>query len=105
MTAANVSGNEGIEIHSLFPTAVTSQNKNIRDQNHKKYVLNQEAKFAHEANERRQRSRMLGLGALVLSGLFSLSIIIRSFTLKKSELNLKRKSNYLEIMMSLQFHQ
>lgn len=67
MTAANVSGNEGIEVHSLFPTAVTSQNKNIRDQNHKKYVLNQEAKFAHEANERRQRSRMLGLGALVLS--------------------------------------
>ena len=27
MTAANVSGNEGIEVHSLFPTAVTSQNK------------------------------------------------------------------------------
>lgn len=91
MTAANVSGNEGIEVHSLFPTAVTSQNKNIRDQNHKKYVLNQEAKFAHEANERRQRSRMLGLGALVLSGLFSLSIIIRSFTLKKSGVKPKKE--------------
>ena len=91
MTAANVSGNEGIEVHSLFPTAVTSQNKNIRDQNHKKYVLNQEAKFAREANERRQRSRIFGLGALALSGLFSLFIIIKSFTLKKSGVKPKKE--------------
>ena len=91
MTAANVSGNEGIEVHSLFPTAVTSQNKNIRDQNHKKYVLNQEAKFDREANERRQRSRIFGLGALALSGLFSLFIIIKSFTLKKSGVKPKKE--------------
>lgn len=91
MTAANVSGNEGIEVHSLFPTAVTSQNKNIRDQNHKKYVLNQEAKFAREADERRQRSRIFGLGALALSGLFSLFIIIKSFTLKKSGVKPKKE--------------
>lgn len=91
MTAANVSGNEGIEVHSLFPTAVTSQNKNIRDQNHKKYVLNQEAKFAREANERRQRSRIFGLGALALSGLFSLFIIIKSFTLKTSGVKPKKE--------------
>lgn len=91
MTAANVSGNEGIEVHSLFPTAVTSQNKNTRDQNHKKYVLNQEAKFAREANERRQRSRIFGLGALALSGLFSLFIIIKSFTLKKSGVKPKKE--------------
>ena len=91
MTAANVSGNEGIEVHSLFPAAVTSQNKNIRDQNHKKYVLNQEAKFAREANERRQRSRIFGLGALALSGLFSLFIIIKSFTLKKSGVKPKKE--------------
>lgn len=91
MTAANVSGNEGIEVHSLFPTAVTSQNKNTRDQNHKKYVLNQEAKFAREANERRQRSRIFGLGALALSSLFSLFIIIKSFTLKKSGVKPKKE--------------
>lgn len=91
MTAANVSGNEGIEVHSLFPTAVTSQNKNTRDQNHKKYVLNQEAKFAREANERRQGSRIFGLGALALSGLFSLFIIIKSFTLKKSGVKPKKE--------------
>ena len=83
MTAANVSGDEGIEVHSIFPTTVTSQNKNIRKQDHKKYVLNQEAKFAREANERRQRSRTLGLGVLIVSGLLSIVTIIRGVTLKK----------------------
>src|SRR5699024_3649795 len=84
MTASNVSGDEGIEVHSLFPVELTNQNKNIKDQNHKEYVLDQEARFARQANERRQRNRILGLGALVISGLLSLLAIIRSFTLKKS---------------------
>lgn len=84
MTASNVGGDEGIEIHSLFTVEVTNQNKNIKDQNHKKYVLDQEARFAQQANERHQKNRILGLGALMISGLFSLLVIIRSFTLKKS---------------------
>lgn len=102
MTASNVGRNEGIEVHSLFPVEVTNQNKNIKDQNHKEYVLDQEARFARQANERRQRNRILGLGALVISGLFSLLAIIRSFTLKSPELNRKKKSNWLGIM---RFHQ
>lgn len=84
MTATDVSGDEGIEVHAIFPTTVTSQNKNVKNQNHKNYVLSQEARFAREANERRQRSKVLGLGALIFSSLISLLAIIRSLTLKKS---------------------
>ncbi|KXN76088.1 DUF2207 domain-containing protein [Lactobacillus johnsonii] len=84
MTASNVGGDEGIEVHSLFPVEVTNKNKNVKDQDHKKYVLDQEARFARQANERRQKSKILGIGALVISGLLSLLAIIRSFTLKKS---------------------
>src|SRR5699024_2010731 len=35
MTASNVAGDEGIEVHSLFPVELTNHNKNIKDQNHK----------------------------------------------------------------------
>ena len=91
MTASNVGGDEGIEVHSLFPVEVTNQNKNVKDQDHKKYVLDQEARFAQQANERRQRSKLLGIGALVISGLLSLLAIIRSVTLKKSGVNPKKE--------------
>ena len=84
MTASNVAGDEGIEVHSLFPVEVTKQNKNIQEKDHKKYVLDQEARFARQANERRQRSRILGIGALVISAICSLLAITRSFILKKS---------------------
>lgn len=84
MTASDVGGDQGIEVHSIFPVAVINQNKNIRTQNHRNYVLEQEARLAREANERRQRSKILGLGALIFSGLLSVLVIIRSLTLKNS---------------------
>lgn len=91
MTASDVSGDEGIEVHSIFPLAVTNQNKNTRTQNHRNYVLEQEARLAREANERRQRSKNLGLAALILSGLLSIVAIIRSLTLKKSGVKPKKE--------------
>lgn len=84
LTGTNVAGDEGIEVHTIFPTSVTYQNKNIKNEKHKNYVQNQEANLARKANEKRHRTKILGLGALIISGLLSLLAIIRSLTLKKS---------------------
>lgn len=83
MTASNINGDEGIEVHSIFPTSVTAQNKNIRHQNHKKYVLDQEARLAREANEKRQRSKIISVVILIFSALFSILVIIKNLLLKK----------------------
>ncbi|MGQ5708538.1 DUF2207 family protein [Lactobacillus sp. PSON] len=58
LTASDVPGDSGIEVHAIFPTSITSLNKNTRDKNHKKAILAQEKAFAEEANRKRHQHEL-----------------------------------------------
>lgn len=83
MTADDVAGDSGVEVHAIFPTAVTSANKNVVNENKKKAIEKQEATLATEANKRRQRKQMLNVGLLFVTALIGLAVIIKGFFAKK----------------------
>lgn len=82
MTADNVPGDQGIEIHSIFPTTVTAANKNIVNKNKKQAIMKQEAQLADEANKARQRKSTASWVLLVISVILSLFAFIRIFFIK-----------------------
>lgn len=87
MTADDVPGDEGIEVHAIFPKSITALNTNTRNKKHKQFVLKQEAQFAREANERRRRKKMLDntivVVAAIVASLLSIFIVIKSFRIKQ----------------------
>lgn len=82
MTADHVPGDEGIEVHTIFPTKVTAHNKNIRKQKHRQAVIKQEAVLARQANARRKRNRILKITLVslisILTGLLSIFTWIKA---------------------------
>ncbi|MFJ6933410.1 MAG: DUF2207 family protein [Lactobacillus gallinarum] len=83
MKADGVAGDVGIEVHAIFPTAVTAANKNFVDQNKKAAIEKQEAQLAKEANERRKRKSYFGWGLAFVSLISGLAVIIKGFFDKK----------------------
>ncbi len=79
MKADGVAGDVGIEVHAIFPTAVTAANKNFVDQNKKAAIEKQEAQLAKEANERRKRKSYFGWGLAFVSLISGLAVIIKGF--------------------------
>lgn len=82
MTADHVPGDEGVEVHTIFPTKVTAHNKNIRKQKHRQAVIKQEAVLARQANARRKRNRILKITLVslisILTGLLSIFTWIKA---------------------------
>lgn len=66
MTADDVAGDSGVEVHAIFPTTVTSANQNIVKENKKRAIEKQEAALAKEANQKRQRKQMLSIGLMII---------------------------------------
>lgn len=83
MKADDVAGDVGIEVHAIFPTAVTAANKNYVDQNKKEAIEKQEAQLAREANERRKRKSYFGWGLAFVSLITGLVVIVKGFFGKK----------------------
>lgn len=83
MTVDHLPGDTGVEVHSIFPTTVTSANMNFVNQNKKKAIEKQEADLANEANQRRQRGNFLNIGLLIITVASSVSVIISSFLGKR----------------------
>ena len=83
MTVDNLPGDSGVEVHSIFPTSVTSANMNFVNQNKKKAIEKQEADLAVEANRRRQRNNYINWGLLALAAISSLGVIVTGFFSKK----------------------
>lgn len=59
LTADDVAGDTGVEIHAIFPTSITLLNQNTRKQNHKEKVIAQEKQLAIEANNKRKRKKLV----------------------------------------------
>lgn len=91
LTADDVSGDSGVEIHAIFPTSITSLNQNTRKQNHKEKVLAQEKQLAIEANQERQRKKLIdniiSWGIVIIAALASLFSIFK--LLKKPQFGIK----------------
>lgn len=83
MTVDNLPGDTGVEVHSIFPTSVTSANMNFINQNKKAAIEKQEANLATEANRRRQRNNYINWGLLAVAVISSISVIIVGFFSKK----------------------
>ena len=83
MTADDVAGDSGVEVHAIFPTTVTSANQNIVKENKKRAIEKQEAALAKEANQKRQRKQMLSIGLIIISVLVGFVVVIRGFFIKK----------------------
>ena len=62
MTADDVAGDSGVEVHAIFPTTVTSANQNIVKENQKREIEKQKAALAKRANQKHQRNAMLSIG-------------------------------------------
>lgn len=73
----DVAGDVGIEVHAIFPTAVTIANKNYIAKNMKTAIEKQEAKLAIEANEKRKRKIYFAWGLIVLSLISGIIVIIK----------------------------
>lgn len=82
MTASNVPGDVGIEVHSIFSPSVTSANMNFVNKNKKKAIEKQEAQLANEANQRRQRRSLINWALFVVSIISGLAAIIKALLVK-----------------------
>lgn len=84
---SDVPGDEGIELHTIFPTSITYLNKNKKDQNHKQAIISQEKKLAAEANRKRQREKLMqlviGFGAAIAGVIVSFFLLLSAFKAKK----------------------
>lgn len=65
LTAEDLPKNEGIELHAIFPNSVTDQNKNVKNQNHRNFVLQQEKGFADQTNDKRLREQRLAIACFI----------------------------------------
>lgn len=75
ITLDELAENTSVESHIIFPTAVTSANKNFVDADRKASIMNDEKKLAQEANaKRRQKSVIYGvlmaIGVLLILGIY-----------------------------------
>lgn len=83
MTADNVPGDVGIEVHSIFSPEVTAANKNFVNENKKKKIEKQEAQLAIEANNRRRIKAVIYWVMLAISLFSGIAIIIYAIRVKK----------------------
>jgi Predicted membrane protein len=71
MTLDELSANKSVESHVIFPTAVTSANKNVVNEKAKSRILANEKSLAEQANAQRQREKtfywiMMAIAAAVI---------------------------------------
>lgn len=90
VTARNLDGHTGIEIHAIFPLKVTSKNKKVVKKNHRQTVLRQEAVLARRASVMRLtkiRTSVLLLLLFLFTGLLG---IVLGFSVKKQGFKAKK---------------
>lgn len=72
---SDVPGDVGIEVHAIFPTSITSLNKNKRNKDHKDAIISQEIALAKEANRKRKQrqfiKQVLSIAFLILAGILT----------------------------------
>ncbi|MBP2058291.1 putative membrane protein [Lactobacillus colini] len=77
----DVSGDEGIELHTIFPKSITNLNKNTKNKVHKQAIISQEKKLAALANRKRARQRIvhiiISLAAVIAGGMISIFLIFK----------------------------
>lgn len=90
VTARNLGGHTGIEIHAIFPLSITSKNKKVVNKNHRQTVLRQEAVLARRASVMRLtkiRTSILLLLLFLFTGLLG---IVLGFSVKKQGFKAKK---------------
>lgn len=85
MTVDNVSANQFVESHMIFPTSLTPDNTNIVNKNAKKRILKQEKNLAEQANKQREQPKIIFY--IVLIVFILIIVLIYLFTY----LSLKKK--------------
>lgn len=83
MTADNLGGHTGIEVHTIFPLSVTPKNKNVKNVNHKQAVLKQEKKLAAQSNAKQKKNLMISLVLVLVSVVTGILSIFKGFTTQK----------------------
>ncbi|BDR60709.1 DUF2207 domain-containing protein [Lactobacillus xylocopicola] len=83
MTVDNLDGHTGVEVHTIFPISVTAGNQRVVNEDHRQYVLDQEAKLAREANHKRWRDNIFYFGLLAISLISGLRAIFVGFAAKQ----------------------
>ncbi|MEB3364565.1 DUF2207 domain-containing protein [Lactobacillus sp. R2/2] len=61
MTAENLAGDMGIEVHTIFPPKITANNKNVKDKNHRQAVIKQEKELARNTELKQKRGKKKSL--------------------------------------------
>ncbi|MBD5429428.1 DUF2207 domain-containing protein [Lactobacillus sp.] len=84
---SDVPGDVGIELHTIFPTSITSLNKNVKNKNNKQAIITQEKKLAGEANRKRARQRLveviISFGTSIAGIVVSFFLLFNAFKSKK----------------------
>lgn len=55
MTAENLAGDMGIEVHTIFPPKITANNQNFKNRNHRQAVIKQEKELAQNTKLKQKR--------------------------------------------------
>lgn len=97
MTADDVPGDVGIEVHAIFPTTITSANMNFVKENKKKAIEKQEAQLANEANQKRRTRSYINWGLLSVSLISGLLVIIKGIFTKQAGFKPKKDSEISHI--------
>lgn len=84
MTADDVAGDSGVEVHALFPTSVTAINTNVVKENRKKAIEKQEAQLANEANRKRRNRSYVNWTVVAISLVSGLFVVIKGLFNKKA---------------------
>lgn len=94
---SDVPGDEGIELHTIFPTSVTYLNQNFKNKDHKQAIISQEKKLAAEANQKRLRRKMIemiiGIASAIGGIVASFFLLFNSFKAKKMGIKPQKMRN------------
>ena len=94
MTAENLAGDTGIEVHTIFPPKITANNQNVKNKNHRQAVIKQEKKLTQDTLLNQQKRTKRSLLLIALSLIAGLLGIIKGFRAKKNGF-MPRKSREL----------
>ena len=83
MTAENLAGDTGIEVHTIFPPKITANNQNVKNKNHRQAVIKQEKKLAQDTLLNQQKRVKRSLLLIALSLIAGLLGIIKGFRAQK----------------------
>ncbi len=83
MTAENLAGDMGIEVHTIFPPKITANNKNVKDKNHRQAVIKQEKELARNTELKQKKGVRRSLWLIAVSLIAGLLGIIKGFRTKK----------------------